>query len=89
MPNISSKPVALLYKPNTNVLGIDLGTTNTACAIHRAKDTKSEILVFIDGRRIMASCVEFDDSGKYVSCGNQAVDRIKTKAGYVLYGMEL
>ncbi|KAE9554043.1 hypothetical protein FO519_002739 [Halicephalobus sp. NKZ332] len=85
MSNLASKPVTLLYKPETDVLGIDLGTTNTVCAVHRAKGTKSEVLDFEDGRRIMPSCVEFNSSGNCESSGSQAAGKQKLKAGYVLY----
>ncbi|KAE9551326.1 hypothetical protein FO519_005477 [Halicephalobus sp. NKZ332] len=85
MSNLASKPVTLLYKPETDVLGIDLGTTNTVCAVHKANDTKSEVLTFQDGKRIMPSCVEFSGSGNAESSGAQASSKRKTKAGYILY----
>ena len=88
MSNITSKPVTLLYQPETDVLGIDLGTTNTVCAIHKAKNVRSEVLAFNDGRRIMPSCIEFNDSGQCESHGNQASNKRTMRAGYVLYGKD-
>ncbi|KAE9546296.1 hypothetical protein FO519_010492 [Halicephalobus sp. NKZ332] len=75
MSNLASKPVTLHYKPETDVLGIDLGTTNIACAVHKSGDTKSEVLAFNDGKRIMPSFVEFNELGVFSSCGNQAMRR--------------
>jgi len=86
MANLSSKPVTLVYRPDTTVLGIDLGTTNIACALHKAGDTKSEVIPYNDGRRIMPSTVEFSALGTCISCGAQAQRKLKTSTGYVLYG---
>ena len=86
MSNITSKPIELLYKPEANVLGIDLGTTNIVCALQKIGDSKFEVIAYYDGRRIMPSIVEFNELEVCVGSGTQAHRRLKTNTGYVLYG---
>ena len=86
MSNLAPQPVTLVYRPDTTVLGIDLGTTNIRCALHKAGDTKSEVISYNEGRRIMPSIVEFSPLGTCVACGAQAQRKLKTNTKYVLYG---
>lgn len=83
---MTSKPITL-YRPEVNVLGIDLGTTNIACAIHKAGDTKSEVVIFDNGQKIMPSFVELSEQGTLQSCGIHAVDKWETNARHILYGI--
>lgn len=84
---LAKDSVNFSFKPETSVLGIDLGTTNIVVSLHKAGDTRSNIIVFKNGKRIMPSYAQFDETGKCVSVGEPAQRQIRITPGFVLYGL--
>jgi molecular chaperone DnaK len=71
-----------------DILGIDLGTTNSAIAIWEPETGQARILSNSDGDRITPSVVMFDTQTNQPVVGKSALSFINTHPGQVIYSVK-
>ena len=71
-----------------DILGIDLGTTNSAVAIWEVETEQARILSNSEGDRLTPSVVMFDTQSNQPIVGRSALSYINTHPGQVIYSVK-
>jgi heat shock 70kDa protein 1/2/6/8 len=73
------------------IIGIDLGTTNSAVAVYKKIDNSVEVITNEDGFRTTPSCVSFienDDNNIEIFVGNYAKEQLKKNPKNTIVGVK-
>ncbi|MEM7578324.1 MAG: Hsp70 family protein [Cyanobacteria bacterium P01_A01_bin.80] len=71
-----------------DILGIDLGTTNSAVAIWEVETEQARILSNSEGDRLTPSVVMFDTQSNQPIVGKSALSYVNTNPGQVIYSVK-
>jgi molecular chaperone DnaK len=85
--NINNK-LEVKMNIQTPILGIDLGTTNSAIAIWDSNHKKAVVIPGADKETLTPSVLAFDSNSKKLMVGKPAMDRTMTQADDYIYSVK-